>query len=105
VDYVVTIGEMTRSNEQNKRFWAILGDVARSKPGGRKETPEAWRDIFMNAMGYQTRFQKGLEGELFPCGFKSSKLTKKQMADLQTYIEAWGSEQGVVWSDIPGEMR
>jgi len=79
-------------------MWAMLRDVARSQPLGRKETPEAWKCIFMNGCGWETRFLEGLSGEMFPAGFRSSNLSAKQMSDLLAYIEAEGTRLGVKWT-------
>jgi hypothetical protein len=32
-------------------------------------------------------------------GYRSSKLRKSEMADLITFIEVWGAENGVRWSN------
>jgi hypothetical protein len=84
---------------QNDRLWALLSDVAVSQPQGRKHTPEDWKCIFMAACGWDVMFLEGLDGRPFPAGFRSSKLTKSQMSTLQDFIEAWGSENGVRWSN------
>jgi hypothetical protein len=48
--------------------------------------------------GWECQFVEGLDGRPFPKGFRSSHLTKKQMSDLIEFILAWGSENGVKWS-------
>jgi hypothetical protein len=99
VNAVLTIAPPKRTIPQNSRFWAMLSDVSRAKPEGRTHTPETWRDLFMHAMGHSVRFEMGLNGEPFPAGFRSSKLTKNQMGDLMEFIAAWASERGVNFSD------
>ena len=96
--FVCTIREPKRSTAQNDRMWALLTDVARSRPLSREHIPEVWKALFMHACGHEQLFLMGLDGNPFPAGFRSSQLTKPQMADLQTFIEAWGSENGVRWS-------
>ena len=96
---VVTVTPPKRTIPQNDKMWAMLSDVSRSKPGGRKHTPDVWKALFMNACGWECSFEMGLDGRPFPLGFRSSKLTKSQMADLITFIQAWGDENGVAWSD------
>lgn len=98
---IVSIKPENRSTEQNSRFWALLSDVSRSKPQGRSMTPERWKAVFMQSFGHQVQFETDLEGRPFPIGHSSSRLPKKVMADLMTFIEAWGSENNVVWSDLP----
>jgi hypothetical protein len=96
--YVASVEEPRRTLSQNDRLWALLSDVAMSKPLGRMHTPEEWKCIFMSACGWEVAFLPGLDGRFLPYGYRSSKLTKKQMTDLQDFIEAWGTENGVVWS-------
>lgn len=96
--YICRIEEPTRTIDQNSRLWALLSDVAMSKPQGRMHTPEEWKMIFMSACGWEVAFLPGLDGRFLPYGYRSSKLTKKQMTDLQDFIQAWGDENGVQWS-------
>ena len=97
--YTVTIAPETRRDAQNARMWAMLADISRAEPLGRKHTPDDWKAIFMNACGWECQFVEGLDGRPFPQGFRSSKMTVKQMADLITYMTAFGAENGVLWSE------
>jgi hypothetical protein len=97
--YIGEVREPKRTLDQNSRLWALLTDVSLSKPLGRHHTPEEWKCIFMAACGWEVLFLAGLDGRPFPQGFRSSQLTKSQMTTLQDFIMAWGSENGVQWSD------
>lgn len=97
--WIVTIKEPTRNLDQNARLWAMLGDIAKAEPMGRKHTPEEWKAIFCQACGWEMAFLPGLSGGFFPVGFRTSKMTVRQMADLITWIMAWGDEQGIRWSE------
>ena len=101
---VMHIRPPTRSNEQNAKFWAMLSDVSRSMPQGRRLTPDVWKAVFMNACGHAVQFETGLSGEPFPVGFRSSRLSKAQMSELIEFMLAWGSENGVEWTE-PKEAR
>ena len=96
---VVNVREAKRNADQNARMWAMLSDVSRAKPEGRTHTPEVWKALFMHALGYETRFEMGLSGEPFPIGFRSSRLTVRQMADLITFIAEYGDRHGIRWSE------
>ena len=96
---VMSIALPKRSTDQNSKLWAALSDISRAMPGGRKHTPETWKALFMHAMGHQSRFEMGLNGEPFPAGFRSSQLNKSQMSELIEFILAWGAEQGVRFGD------
>lgn len=98
-DAVVTIKEGTRSLDQNAKMHAMLSDISRAKPQGRKHTPEVWKALMMKACGHQVQFVLGIDGEPFPVGFRSSRLTKSQMSDLIEFIYQFGAEHGVRWSD------
>ena len=99
-DAVLTIREATRTNDQNARLWAMLSDVSRAKPEGRMWPPETWKCAFMHALGHQVKFCEGLDGTgPFPLGFRSSRLTKKQMSDLIECIFEYSSRHSVVWTE------
>lgn len=96
---IASVRAPNRTTDQNAKMWAMLSDVSVSKPEGRKHTPEDWKAIFMNACGWEVQFIEGLDGRPFPSGFRSSRMTKAQMADLITFIQAYGDEHGVVWTE------
>jgi hypothetical protein len=97
--WLVSIKAPTRTNDQNARLWAMLGDVSNAKPDGRQHTPDAWKALFMHALGHQSRFMQGLDGEIFPVGFSSSRLTVREMGALIDFIDQWGTERGVIWHE------
>lgn len=98
-DAVVTIRPANRNLDQNAAMWAMLSDISRAKPEGRKWTPETWKAAFMHVLGHQVQFAEGLDGSgPFPLGFRSSKLTKSQMSDLLTTIAEYGDRHGVRWT-------
>ena len=96
---VVTIRESKRTVDQNDKMWSMISDISRAKPDGRMHTPEVWKCLFMHACGHATQFEMGLNGQPFPTGYKSSRLTKAEMSDLIESIYAYGAEKGVVWSE------
>jgi hypothetical protein len=97
--YIMTLSEPKRTMPQNDKMWAMLTDVSVACPLGRRHTPDDWKAIFMNACGWECQFVEGLDGRPFPKGFRSSHLTKSQMGDLISFIQAFGDEHGVRWSD------
>jgi hypothetical protein len=99
---VVNIKEAKRTTEQNSKLWAMLSDISRAKPEGRCWVPETWKCAFMQSLGHQCQFAEGLDGSgPFPIGFKTSRLSKAQMADLITCIQEYGDRHGIAWSDEP----
>ena len=96
---VVKVSPPKRSLDQNAKLWAMLSDISRAKPDGREHPPETWKTLFMHACGHAVRFETGLNGEPFPAGFHTSRLSKSQFIDLIDFIHAYGSERGVRWSE------
>ena len=99
VDGVVTIKPPGRNLDQNARLWAMISDVSRAMPEGRRHTSEVWKCIFMQALGHESRFEMGLDNRPFPIGFSSSKLSKGDFADLITMVMEYGDRMGVPWSE------
>lgn len=97
--HVVSIKPPTRSGAQNDKLWALLSDIARAKPEGRRHTAEIWKCLFMAACGHAVQFEQGLDGAPFPVGFRSSRLTKEQMSDLIEFIHAYAAKHGVKLED------
>ena len=98
--YLVELKEPKRSTAQNDMMWSLLGDLARAKPEGRNWTPETYKAAMMHYLGHQVMFAEGLGGTgPFPVGFRTSRLSKRQMADLIDCILSYGAEHGVVFKD------
>lgn len=96
----VKVSPPLRSDDQNAKMWAMLHDVARAKPEGRNWTPETWKAAFMHSLGHQVLFAEGLDGSgPFPIGFRTSKLTVRQMIDLIDCIYAYGGQHQVEWTE------
>lgn len=95
---VVTVKPETRSLMQNARLWSMLADVSRQVVWhGRKLTDEEWKHVFTAALKKQD-VVPGLDGGFVILGQSTSKMTRREMGDLQTLIEAFGVKHGVVFS-------
>jgi hypothetical protein len=89
-----------RSDDQNSKMWAMLADIARAKPEGRQWPKETWKAAFMHYLGHQVQFAEGLDGTgPFPLGFRTSRLTVRQMIDLIDCIYKYGDEHSVEWRE------
>lgn len=90
-----------RSNPQNDRMWAFLGDIALQKEwDGKKRTDEQWKDLFTACLRGQ-EIVRGLEGGIVALGHKTSEMGEQEMSDLLQFIETWGVQNGVVFRDQP----
>ncbi len=97
--FVAEVREPRRTLPQSDKMWAMLTDLSRAEPEGRKLIPEDWKVLMMHACGWECQFLEGLDGRPFPKGFSSSQLSKSQMASLITFIQEYGDRHGVRWSD------
>jgi hypothetical protein len=97
----VTIQEPKRSLPQNAKLWAALSDVAEQVTyHGLKLAPDDYKLLFLDALKREVRMVPNLDGNGFvSLGRSSSDLSKSEMADLLTIIEAWGAQNGVVFQD------
>ncbi len=104
--YVVSVREPTRSLDQNAKMWVMLGEISEAEPMGWKYTDTQWKQIVMNACGWEVQFLPDLNGGHFPGELRSSKLTTRQMSMLIEFMYAFGSEKGVVFREPePEGMR
>ena len=98
-NFVVTISEPKRTKEQSDKMWAMLTDISLAKPQGRSAPPERWKIYVMRALKKEVEMDTDLDGELFDVGYRSSKLSVKDMSDMIEWMYAYGAEQGVIWSE------
>lgn len=95
---VLEIKPETRSDKQNRRLWAMLREISQQVVWhGNKLTDEEWKDVFTAALKRQ-KVVPGLDGGFVVCGQRTSKMTKPEMSELQMLMEAFGAEQGVMFS-------
>lgn len=92
---LVNIRPESRSTEQNALLWSLLSEVSRARPDGRTHTPDVWKALFMQACGHAVQFEVGLDGNPFPLGFRSSRLTKEQFTDLIEFILQYCAEKHI----------
>lgn len=84
-----------RSDAQNRRLWAMLADISAQVDWyGQKLTSEEWKDVFSASLK-RTKVVPGLDGGFVVCGQSTSKMTKAEMCEMQTLMEAFGADKGV----------
>lgn len=105
--YEVNIREPKRTLDQNAKLHAMLTDVMLACPEGRQWPVTRWKRGFMSYLGHEVAWFPGLDGgEPFPDDLRTSRLTKRQCADLITAIQEYGDRHGVAWSEPePEGMR
>ncbi|SCC08995.1 MULTISPECIES: recombination protein NinB [Snodgrassella] len=103
-DIFIEVRSVTRSDEQNAKLHAMLGDIAKQKTfNGKKLSIEQWKMIFVSghriATGGQAEMAIGLEGEVINLRESTAQMGVKRMASLIEYITAWGVENDVKFTD------
>lgn len=104
--HIVEIKEPTRTLAENALLHAILTDLAKQATWhGQKLPMEVWKRLCMAAWlrekGEQPLMIPALDGQGFDVVFeRTSKLTKKQCAELIDYIFALGAELGVKFTEV-----
>lgn len=92
-----------RSDAQNRRLWSMLTDISEQVDWhGHRLTTEEWKDVFSAALK-RTKVVPGLDGGFVVCGQATSRMTKAEMAELQTLMEAFGAEREVKFKAWEGE--
>ena len=89
----------TRSDKQNRLMWALIGDMQAQNDEMRAFDQDDAKLRFMNALGSEMRFLPELWGPAqFPVGQRSSKLNKRDFANLIELMLKWGAENDIRWS-------
>jgi len=86
-----------RTLDQNARLWAMLTEVSgQLQWHGQRLTPEDWKQVFLAALKQELRIVPNIHGDGFvQLGRSSSDLSKEEMSDLMTIIEAFAARYGV----------
>jgi hypothetical protein len=97
--YIVQVSEPTRNGSQNALLWTILDDISNQVVWhGQKLSADDWKHI-LTASHHKSRIAPGLDGGFVVLGQATSRMTKAEFSELLELCYAFGSEQGVVWSE------
>jgi hypothetical protein len=90
-----------RSLPQNDKMWAGLTDIADQLTWhGRKLTANRWKLLFLDALDREADIVPNLDGTgHVSLGRSSSDLSKHEMGELISLIEAFGAQHGVIFGD------
>jgi hypothetical protein len=97
--YSVKVEEPRRNLEQNALLHALLTDIAERRTwAGKQWAVEDWKRLMTSAWcrvhNEQALMVPALDGHGFEVLYRrTSKLTKRECADLITFIEAWDAQQ------------
>ncbi len=101
----VEVKAVKRSIPQNDKLWAMLTEVAQQLPWhGVTLRPTDWKLMFLDALHRETRIAPNLDGTGFVnLAQSSSDLSKQEMADMITLIQAFGAKHNITFIDQRGE--
>jgi hypothetical protein len=99
--FAVTVGEPSRSLDQNAAQWPILeafSEQLQWPVNGKLTTltKEEWKDILTAAFRKETRVAMGLDGGFVMLGQRTSKFGKREFSDWLEFLHAVAAERGVV---------
>lgn len=100
----IRISDYKRNIDQNAKFHALLGDIARQvKWCGKQLKPEQWKVLLISGHAVATKQEAevvpGLEGEYVNIRESSAEMSVGRMASLIEYTVAWATGQGVRLTD------
>lgn len=105
-DYVVAVGEETRTDEQNRLMWPLIKDLREQVEWIGQYGPEETKLRFLNTLEKEMKFLPTLARDgLFPVGQRSSTLSKSQFSILLEIMFKTGADEGVKWSARSEETR
>jgi len=93
-----------RTPEQNKKMWAMLGDVSRQVKWRVDNnyiymTPDDWKDVLTAGLKKHAKLAQGIDGGVVMLGCRTSKMSTKELAELIEFIYWFGSENSVKWTE------
>ena len=91
--YVVKIGPSTRTADQNAKFHALCGDIAKSGMwAGKKRTPAQWKVLLVSGHAVATKEEvevvPGLEGEYINIRESTALMSVRRGSSLIEYTQA-----------------
>ena len=96
--WTMEVREGKRTDEQNKAVHGLIGQILKQRPmlHGLRMSMEAYKAIFMHAIGRETKMLPTLEGDgFFPMGLSTSALTVGEFRDLIEFILAWCAREEI----------
>lgn len=99
---ILEVTEESRSNPQNKKFHAIIGQIARqAEHAGAKWDAEAWKRLLIDQWAKDTGRSRGDVvasidgGDVIQLGIQSRKFSKAEGADFIEWLLAWSVQNGI----------
>lgn len=103
--HVVTLAEPTRNGDQNAKFHAICGDIAKSGIpwAGKPRSPVQWKVLLVSGHAVATKegaeMIPGLEGEFVNVRESTALMSKRRSASLIEYALAFCADNEIQLSE------
>ena len=99
---ILEISEENRSDPQNKKYHAIIGQIAKqAEHAGAKWDTESWKRLLIDQWAKDTGRSRGdlvasLDGgDVIQLGLQSRKFTKAEGAEFIEWLLAWSAQNGI----------
>ncbi len=95
----IGIDEPYRTLEQNSKQWAMFTDLEKQLTWhGQKMSREDWKDLLCHEWKAQ-KLIPAISGGFCVLNARTSKARKRQLSELIEIVYAFGSSNGVQWSE------
>jgi hypothetical protein len=100
IELEVEVRKPKRSTPQNRRMWAMLGEIARQVDWyGQKLDSEDWKHVFTSSLKKQ-RTVPGIDGGFCVLGTSTSDMTVEEMTELMELMAAFGASHNVEFAEL-----
>src|SRR3990167_4990492 len=110
-EMILELSEARRSGAENRLLHAMLSHIAKTQEwDGKKRDTETWKRLLVaswcRAIGDQVELLPALDGHGVEIVFRrTSQLTRRECADLITFIFAWGSQNDIEFPPAPNQIE
>ena len=94
-ELVLRVHRKARSTEQNKRYWAIVQEIAAHRVEGQRFAPESWHEYFKGLFIGKEEIKMPW-GETYNRPISTTTLDVVQFSEYMTQIEVWAAERGIL---------
>ena len=101
------IKQVNKSREQEEKYHAMIGEISKQAQHlGAKWDAESWKRLLVDQFCRENDIKTGvvipnLSGDgIVQLGFQTRKFTKEQASEFVEWLNAWGAEHGITYSQI-----
>jgi hypothetical protein len=103
-EFTVEVRPLTRTLDQNAKFHAMIGDVAKQMAeAGSSWTLEDWKRLLIDQWAADTNRRIGsvvpsLDGHrVVQLGLQSAKFSVEDAGEFIEWLDAWAAQKGIEW--------